>query len=172
MQLMTSTRRICGSALSLTASDSCNQFRPNWKTRSENISGQKGALTLKVLIQALLSHGPQYLANFLHRVAAASQRVSNVDVGCCITGHTFARSCGRLLQFDVAEQRQADLKLLEAPDIGTGVGGKPKVLVPKAVDADEEGDDDDDEESESSDDEVIYALQTHSAGHPVLHVDC
>ncbi len=93
-------------------------------------------------------------------------------MGCCITGHTFARSCGRLLQFDVAEQRQADLKLLEAPDIGTGVGGKPKVLVPKAVDADEEGDDDDDEESESSDDEVIYALQTHSAGHPVLHVDC
>ncbi|DBA81707.1 hypothetical protein WJX77_011335 [Trebouxia sp. C0004] len=54
---------------------------------------------------------------------------------------------------DFEEQRQADLKLLEAPDIGTGVGGKPKVLVPKAVDADEEGDDDDDEESESSDDE-------------------
>ena len=53
-----------------------------------------------------------------------------------------------------AEQRQADLKLLEAPDIGTGAGGKPKVLVPKAVDADEEGDDDDDDESESSDDEV------------------
>lgn len=52
------------------------------------------------------------------------------------------------------EQRKADLKLLEAPDIGTGVGGKPKVLVPKAVDADEEGDDDDDDDSESDDDEV------------------
>lgn len=52
-----------------------------------------------------------------------------------------------------AEQRQADLKLLEAPDIGTGIGGKPKVLIPKAVDADEENDDDDDSES-SSDDEV------------------
>ena len=46
------------------------------------------------------------------------------------------------------------------------------MLVPKAVDADEEGDDDDDEESESSDDEVIYALQTHSAGHSMLQVDC
>jgi len=80
-------------------------------------------------------------------------------------------SCGRLLQFDVAEQRQADLKLLEAPDIGTGVGGKPKVLVPKAVDADEEGDDDD-EESESSDDEVIYAMRAHSSGHSSFHVDC
>lgn len=54
---------------------------------------------------------------------------------------------------DFEEQRQADLKLLEAPDVGTGVGGKPKVLVPKAVDADEEGEDDDDDESESSDDE-------------------
>ncbi len=55
-----------------------------------------------------------------------------------------------------AEQRQADLKLLEAPDIGTGVGGKPKVLVPKAVDADEEGEDDDDSDVESSDEEVLH----------------
>lgn len=80
--------------------------------------------------------------------------MSNVNAAFCITGHTLARSCSRSLQFDDAEQRQADLKLLEAPDIGTGVGGKPKVLVPKAVDADEEGDDDDDEDSDSSDDEV------------------
>ncbi len=79
--------------------------------------------------------------------------------------------CGRLPQFDVAEQRQADLKLLEAPDIGTGMGGKPKVLVPKAVDADEEGDDDD-EESESSDDEVIPALRVYSSEHPMFDVDC
>ena len=93
-------------------------------------------------------------------------------MACCITGHTLAKSCSRLLQFDVAEQRQADLKLLEAPDIGTGAGGKPKVLVPKAVDADEEGDDDDDEESESSDDEVIYALRAHSSGHCMFHEDC
>lgn len=58
---------------------------------------------------------------------------------------------------DFEEQRQADLKLLEAPDIGTGLGGKPKVLQPKAVDADEENeelsesssdDDDEDEEAE------------------------
>ena len=60
------------------------------------------------------------------------------------------------------EQRQADLKLLEAPDIGTGVGGKPKVLVPKAVDADEEEDDDDDNASESSDDEVSCVLGVYS----------
>ena len=53
-----------------------------------------------------------------------------------------------------AEQRQADLKLLEAPDIGTGIGGKPKVLIPKAVDADEENDDDDDGSESSSDDEA------------------
>ena len=61
-----------------------------------------------------------------------------------------------------AEQRQADLKLLEAPDIGTGIGGKPKVLVPKAVDADEEGDDDDESESDDDDDEVrgiVYATK-------------
>lgn len=54
---------------------------------------------------------------------------------------------------DFEEQRKADLKLLEAPDIGTGIGGKPKVLVPKAVDADEEGDDDDESESDDDDDE-------------------
>ena len=35
-----------------------------------------------------------------------------------------------------------------------GTGGKPKVLVPKTIDADEEGEDDEDDESESSDDEV------------------
>ena len=70
------------------------------------------------------------------------------------------------------EQRQADLKLLEAPDIGTGVGGKPKVLVPKAVDADEEEDDDDDNASESSDDEVSCVLGVFSQEcvHLLLHV--
>lgn len=57
----------------------------------------------------------------------------------------------------VTEQRQADLKLLEAPDIGTGIGGKPKVLIPKAVDADEENDEDDESSESSSDDEVCVA---------------
>ena len=61
---------------------------------------------------------------------------------------------------------------MEAPDIGTGIGGKPKVLVPKAVDADEEGDDDDESESDDDDDEVcdiVYAINrrhyTSTAGH-------
>ena len=57
-----------------------------------------------------------------------------------------------------AEQRKADLKLLGAPDIGTGIGGKPKVLVPKAVDADEEGEADDESESDDDDDDEVSGV--------------
>lgn len=70
-----------------------------------------------------------------------------------------------------AEERQADLKLLEAPDIGTGTGGKPKVLIPKAVDADEENDDDDEDSESSSDDEVCYHT-TLDPGANSMHCIC
>lgn len=69
-------------------------------------------------------------------------------------------SCSSDYLVAATEQRKADLKLLEAPDIGTGVGGKPKVLVPKAVDADEEGDDDDDSESDDDDEVCCSAVDT------------
>lgn len=72
----------------------------------------------------------------------------------CLLSQLRQVACVLSILFDAAEQRQADLKLLEAPDIGTGIGGKPKVLIPKAVDADEENDDDDDASESSSDDEV------------------
>lgn len=68
-------------------------------------------------------------------------------VGCAICGwgkpHAIFGS--------IAEERQNDLKLLEGPE---GGGTKPgKMLVPKAIDADDV-DDDDDESSDSDDDEV------------------
>uniref|UniRef100_A0A7S1SNE1 Cwf15/Cwc15 cell cycle control protein n=1 Tax=Tetraselmis chuii TaxID=63592 RepID=A0A7S1SNE1_9CHLO len=50
-------------------------------------------------------------------------------------------------KFDFEEEKQEDLKLLESGGDG---GGRPKMLVPKAIDADES---DDEEESDSDDDD-------------------
>lgn len=52
---------------------------------------------------------------------------------------------------DFEEERQQDLKLLESAGTGAGEGAKPRMLVPKAVDADDE--DADDVDSDDSDDD-------------------
>ena len=52
-----------------------------------------------------------------------------------------------------AEEKAADLKLLEAPPDVAGTGGKTKTLVPRPMDADDE-EEDEGEESPSDDDEV------------------
>ena len=54
-----------------------------------------------------------------------------------------------------AEEKAADLKLLEAPPDGAGAGGKTKTLVPRAQDADDE--EEDEGEQSSSDDEEVSA---------------
>ena len=53
-----------------------------------------------------------------------------------------------------AEEKAADLKLLEAPAAVAGVSGKTKTLVPRPQDADDSGDEG--EESSSDDDEVCH----------------
>ena len=53
------------------------------------------------------------------------------------------------------EEQKNDLKLLEiGPDQAGGPAGKPKVLVPKALDADDEDDDAGESDDDSDDDEV------------------
>ncbi|GAB4823553.1 hypothetical protein N2152v2_010599 [Parachlorella kessleri] len=54
---------------------------------------------------------------------------------------------------DFEEERQQDLKLLEAAAEPGEAGAKPRMLVPKAVDADDEDDEDADDSDESDDDE-------------------
>ncbi len=54
-----------------------------------------------------------------------------------------------------AEEKAADLKLLEAPAPVGGTSGKTKTLVPRPQDADDSGDEG--EESSSSDDEEVRA---------------
>lgn len=69
-----------------------------------------------------------------------------------------------------AEERQEDLRLLEATmgaaeaGGGGGEGAKPRMLVPKAVDADDEDDEDDDSDESDDDDEVRQGMHGDEMG--------
>ncbi len=64
----------------------------------------------------------------------------------------------RCLRGGFAEERQADIKLLEGPDPGAGTG-KVKVLVPKTIDADDEDADDGQSDDSSDDDDDSVSLE-------------
>ena len=75
----------------------------------------------------------------------------------CLRAHTDTAACETVQVLCPADQRQADLKLLEAPP--DAAAGKTTRLIPNAKDADDE--DDEDDSADESDDDEVQGLAAH-----------